>query len=553
MNSARPHPVCIDRLMFVSAVLMTAASGFVHAGARIDLRPTPASPLLPNSQTVVHVYIVDTGNPQGDILFRGIFWDFSDSNGTLNFPTDEFDFDLAGSEDYAVFPELPQASIVWSKPIPPPAHSMYVLPNNGEVYIGSVLVNVGALGGTLTLMNADHPDPNFGARVDFGFGGAGDPITTWRAFTGELTGGTLALSIGSAEGACCLETGSCLFTTADICTSLDGTPAGPGTNCEGDVDIDGLDGTCGDNCPIDHQKTTPGFCGCGLPETDTDGDGTPNCVDGCPSDPSKTSPGACGCGNPNTDSDGDGTPNCMDGCPNDPTKVAPGQCGCGQTDSGPCPCGDCCPNDPAKTMPGICGCGMPDIDSDLDGVINCNDLCPDDPDKTVRGACGCGVADTDSDEDGIPDCHDGCPDDPEKIAPGACGCGEADVDSDSDGILDCNDDCPSDPDKTEPGLCGCGMPDIDTNGDGIGDECEGVASGGDMNDNGDDSSGPDEETPSNENESVDTSEDPATQDVDDPQTEVQQSQGGGICGGSGMGMVLFLGISLSCVAFRRNR
>ena len=32
-------------------------------------------------------------------------------------------------------------------------------------------------------------------------------------------------------------------------------------------------------------KVDPGVCGCSTPETDRDGDGTPDCSDGCPSDP----------------------------------------------------------------------------------------------------------------------------------------------------------------------------------------------------------------------------------------------------------------------------
>lgn len=51
-----------------------------------------------------------------------------------------------------------------------------------------------------------------------------------------------------------------------------------------------------DVCPNDPNKTSPGICGCGIPDTDTDRDGTPDCVDGCPNDPNKTVPGLCGCG-----------------------------------------------------------------------------------------------------------------------------------------------------------------------------------------------------------------------------------------------------------------
>ena len=37
-----------------------------------------------------------------------------------------------------------------------------------------------------------------------------------------------------------------------------------------------------DNCPDDPNKVEPGICGCGVPDTDPDSDGTPNCNDNCP-------------------------------------------------------------------------------------------------------------------------------------------------------------------------------------------------------------------------------------------------------------------------------
>lgn len=268
----------------------------------------------------------------------------------------------------------------------------------------------------------------------------------------------------------------------------------------------------GDTCPSDPLKTAPGQCGCGVPDTDTDGDGTANCNDACPSDSGKTAPGLCGCGTPETDSDGDSTPDCNDLCPNDAAKIQPGQCGCGVSDvdsdgdsvpdcndrctgsgdvdsdgDGVLDCNDGCPADPLKTNAGVCGCGIPDTDSDTDGSPNCVDLCPNDSNKITPGTCGCGVADTDSDGDGRANCIDGCPNNPNKFAPGACGCNVADTDSDGDGSPNCLDGCPNDANKTAPGGCGCGFPEADGDGDTVCDNldaCPGFDDRIDGNSNG---------------------------------------------------------------------
>lgn len=71
----------------------------------------------------------------------------------------------------------------------------------------------------------------------------------------------------------------------------------------------------GDLCPADPDKDLPGICGCGVADTDSDGDGTADCNDLCASDPGKTDPGQCGCGVADTDSDGDGVADCVDNCP----------------------------------------------------------------------------------------------------------------------------------------------------------------------------------------------------------------------------------------------
>jgi len=71
-----------------------------------------------------------------------------------------------------------------------------------------------------------------------------------------------------------------------------------------------------DLCP-DDPKSSPGACGCAVPDDDTDGDGYEDCIETCDNDATKQDPGLCGCGTPDTDLDGDGEA-CNDGCPYNP-------------------------------------------------------------------------------------------------------------------------------------------------------------------------------------------------------------------------------------------
>lgn len=89
-------------------------------------------------------------------------------------------------------------------------------------------------------------------------------------------------------------------------------------------------------CPAGSAKETAGQCGCDVPDTDSDGDGSADCLDGCPDDEEKLQPGACGCGQWDEDRDGDGSADCVDGCPDDGSKLTPGLCGCGVAENATC-------------------------------------------------------------------------------------------------------------------------------------------------------------------------------------------------------------------------
>ena len=67
-----------------------------------------------------------------------------------------------------------------------------------------------------------------------------------------------------------------------------------------------------DICLDDPEKTSPGVCGCGLADIDTDGDSVLDCEDLCPEDPNKTVPLQCGCGVAEVDLDNNTIPDCLD-------------------------------------------------------------------------------------------------------------------------------------------------------------------------------------------------------------------------------------------------
>lgn len=163
----------------------------------------------PGTQVHVDVFMVDTGNFQGDIAFRGVFLDFADSSPELTYPGPDGSFGTPDDNDYfwinpfeigAVFPSLPRTS--WVYPLSPLPLFMIVLPDNGSVQLGDINVVLPQSSGTyvLDVLNADDPSPQKGAEADFGFGSPNDPVTIWRAFNGDFADGTLALSVVPEPG-----------------------------------------------------------------------------------------------------------------------------------------------------------------------------------------------------------------------------------------------------------------------------------------------------------------------------------------------------------------
>jgi len=97
-------------------------------------------------------------------------------------------------------------------------------------------------------------------------------------YYGQQGTGFLSLECaGAAAGACCLP-GACAWSTEEECVAQEGEYLGPESACEPDSDGDSVADPC-DRCPDDPGKSVPGFCGCGAPDLNTDGDPWPDCVD----------------------------------------------------------------------------------------------------------------------------------------------------------------------------------------------------------------------------------------------------------------------------------
>jgi hypothetical protein len=107
------------------------------------------------------------------------------------------------------------------------------------------------------------------------------PMNAATTFTFN-TGGTpnTVTYIYGTAGACCLGDGSCEASNSVDCPASGGSFQ-EGAACEEDVDGDNHDALCGDLCPMDSSKLTPGQCGCGAADTDSDQDTVADCLDQC--------------------------------------------------------------------------------------------------------------------------------------------------------------------------------------------------------------------------------------------------------------------------------
>ncbi len=288
----------------------------------------------------------------------------------------------------------------------------------------------------------------------------------------------------------------------------------PGTQATADFTLSVFG--VGDGCPDDPDKAEPGACGCGVPDTDSDGDGVPDCNDGCVDNLELDSDGD-GVGDvcdPDDDNDGvvDAADNCAltansdqadnesdgigdvcdpdddnDGIPDDAPDNCPFTANSDQADFDMDSLGDVCDGDADGDLVDdtldICPFdpdpGQEDTDGDLegdacdadddnDGVFDVDDNCTTlvNADQTDTDGDNLGDAcDADDDGDNVDDLGDNCPLTPNlnQSDNDMDGAGDVcDADDDNDGIDDASDNCPLVENVAQ----------IDSEGDGLGDACD---------------------------------------------------------------------------------
>lgn len=229
-----------------------------------------------------------------------------------------YEYWSTGVSDWSVAPEVlgrnmqdPTLSTSRFGPLPDKLHSpnYYCGPNDRDHDYAGVHHNLGVLTHAAYLIAEGG---SFNTCTIHGLGREKEERIFYRALTSYLTP---TATFNDAYQAILTACGD-LYSAAD-CTevqrALRATEMDQTSPCNGGTErTPDCSSSISDQCPEDPAKTSPGTCGCGIADTDADGDMIADCTDQCPSDPGKLAPGTCGCGVAETDSNSNSIPDCVE-------------------------------------------------------------------------------------------------------------------------------------------------------------------------------------------------------------------------------------------------
>jgi len=277
------------------------------------------------------VFLEDTGSQ----VITNSFLQMHGTGGEDGFAVNEWDFVRYGtiSEGEAIVSSNPPEGTVESQLYPTFDRFTITFDQPGYVYIDDVIVETtgGEILHIIQTRRLDNGDPETvqivldrplasdeTATFTFNTGGTPNTVTYTYRFTGgcclpdgtcmvttneqcvDLNGEFSSGGICTEPLPCCLENDACLMLIPRCCRFIEGTIITTGEVCDGDRDMDDVDSACGDNCPNDPFKMTPGICGCGKSDVDSDFDTVPDCIDQCPGEDDRI------------DDNNNGTPDCAE-------------------------------------------------------------------------------------------------------------------------------------------------------------------------------------------------------------------------------------------------
>ena len=182
------------RMIVAFAFLGVVSVAQAEVKVVVELVPNQPAPYVGGELLTVDVWL--HSQVSSDECLDAVQFDFSDTDPALSLaPT--FTFDLSAIPNdigaYGVIPELPVPVVgLWHDAVSP--ENYLPLPAEGSLHIGSIGLQLPTSPGVyrLDLLNRDEPDIQLGAIIFTNVCAFGQ---VWRAFTGEITGGTFDFAV----------------------------------------------------------------------------------------------------------------------------------------------------------------------------------------------------------------------------------------------------------------------------------------------------------------------------------------------------------------------